>query len=257
MANYSLLRYPGGKTRAIKTLKNYIPKNTVEICSPFFGGGSFEIYLSQQGIKVFGYDNFKPLVSFWKSLLNDKIRLYKEVSKYHPLSKIEFYDLQKEIHNLTDETKIGAAYYVLNRCSFSGTGLSGGMSPSHPRFTNRQVENIINFNDYFNIEKLSFEKSIKKHDCLIYADPPYLINQKLYGNKGNMHTDFNHELLANMLNCRGNFILSYNNCDEIKQMYQEHLFFYPEWSYGMNSDKKSKEILIVSKDLKKSIQPPE
>ena len=50
--NYSLLRYPGGKTRAIKTLKNFIPFGTTEICSPFFGGGSFEIYLSTIGIKI-------------------------------------------------------------------------------------------------------------------------------------------------------------------------------------------------------------
>ena len=49
--NYSLLRYPGGKTKAIKQLKEFIPVGTKEICSPFFGGGSFELYLSTQGIK--------------------------------------------------------------------------------------------------------------------------------------------------------------------------------------------------------------
>jgi len=31
----SLLRYPGGKTRAVNLLLTLIPKNTNELCSPF------------------------------------------------------------------------------------------------------------------------------------------------------------------------------------------------------------------------------
>ena len=57
-----------------------------------------------------------------------------------------------------------------------------------------------------------------------------------------------------MLNKRGNFILSYNNSNEVKQLYKEHIFFYPEWKYGMGNDKKSKEILIISNDLKEVIE---
>ena len=96
---------------------------------------------------------------------------------------------------------------------------------------------------------MSFECSIPLHNCLIYADPPYYINDNLYGNKGNMHKNFNHIKLAEILNHRGNFILSYNNCDFVKELYSEHKFVYPEWSYGMGKDKQSKEIIIVSKDI--------
>lgn len=253
MANYSLLRYPGGKTRAVNILKDFIPEGTKEICSLFFGGGSFEIYLAKTGIKVHGYDNFKPLVCFWKALLNNKEELYKIVKSYHPLSKRKFYILQKEILTEKDELKIGAIFYVLNRSSFSGTGLSGGMSPNHPRFGQNQIDNILKFDVEFNIEQLDFKDSVLKHNCLIYADPPYLINQKLYGTRGDMHIDFDHKFLAEILNSRGNFILSYNNCTEIKEVYKEHEFYYPEWKYGMSSDKASKEILIISKDLKKCV----
>ena len=45
MAIYSLLRYPGGKTRAVKQIQQYIPKGIDKLCSPFFGGGSLEIAL--------------------------------------------------------------------------------------------------------------------------------------------------------------------------------------------------------------------
>lgn len=249
MANHSLLRYAGGKSRAVNVLNDYIPRCTKEICSPFFGGGSFEISLAKRGITVHGYDNFAPLVHFWRALLSDSVRLRNIVMSYYPLTKDSFYRLQKSIHSMTDVIEIGAAFYVLNRSSFSGTGLSGGMSPNHPRFTESSIQRLIDFDTKFNIQQDSFEDSIPKHDCLIYADPPYLIEQSLYGTKGDMHRGFDHDLLSEVLNSRDNFILSYNNCDKIKDMYSQHTFFYPEWKYGMSKDKNSKEILIVSKDL--------
>ena len=245
IAKSSLLRYPGGKTRAIKILEKFIPEGTTEICSPFFGGGSFEIHLASKGIKVNGYDYFYLLVNFWKSVLNNKEMVVDEVIKNHPLSKQKFYEIQKSILNEQNEIVSGALFYVLNRSSFSGTGLSGGMSPNHPRFGINQIENLKKFNSNFTIEKMSFEDSIKKHDCLIYADPPYLINQTLYGNKGNMHKDFNHLLLAEILNERGNFLLSYNDCPEIREMYKDCEFHTLNWKYGMNKSKESNEILIV------------
>jgi DNA adenine methylase len=248
--NYSLLRYPGGKTRAVNILHKYIPDNTKVLISPFFGGGSFEIFLSKKGIKVFGYDNFYPLVCFWKSVLYDKGNLVKLVKDCYPLHKNEFYAFQKNINGIIDETEIGALFYVLNRCSFSGTGLSGGMSPNHPRFTLSAIERLKDFDAKFSIEHMSFEESINKNGGLIYADPPYLIEQSLYGTKGDMHKDFNHELLGNILNDRKNFILSYNNCEQIRDMYHEHRFVYPEWTYGMGNSKQSKEILIISNNIK-------
>jgi len=247
--NYSLLRYPGGKSRSIKELEKYIPKNTKEILSPFFGGGSFELYLATKNIKINAYDNFYPLVCFWNSVLWFKNDLIKIIQNYYPLSKESFYELQNNIDNIDNQVELGAIFYVLNRSSFSGTGLSGGMSPNHPRFTKSSIERIRNFDTSFDIEYLSFEKSILKHDCLIYADPPYLINQQLYGNKGNMHRKFDHKLLSNILNNRGNFILSYNNCEQVRDMYCLHNFVYPEWKYGMGNNKKSNEILIISKDI--------
>jgi hypothetical protein len=41
-------------------------------------------------------------------------------------------------------------------------------------------------------------------------------------------------------------MLSYNNCEEVREMYKNYNFYYPDWKYGMGEDKDSKEILIVS-----------
>ena len=51
--NISPLRYPGGKTRACKIIDNIITthfdiRQFDTLCSPFFGGGSFEFYFQNK-----------------------------------------------------------------------------------------------------------------------------------------------------------------------------------------------------------------
>jgi len=241
----SPLRYPGGKTRAIKILEKYIPEETKEICSPFFGGGSFELFLEEKGIKINAYDLFKPLVNFWN---NQNFTMWCYVDEYFKnMSKELFYDIQKNIVSEENEIKQGAMFYTLNRCSFSGSTLSGGISPGTKRFTRKSVEKIDRtvLGIPFKIQNLSFEESLKKHDCLIFADPPYFIEPKIYGNKGDMHKGFDHKLLSQILNEKGNFILTYNDCDYIRNLYKDCNIDVVEWSYGMNKTKKSNEIIIT------------
>ena len=44
----SPLRYPGGKSRAIKVLMPFFPQDFDELAEPFFGGGSVGLYLAQK-----------------------------------------------------------------------------------------------------------------------------------------------------------------------------------------------------------------
>ena len=247
----SPLRYPGGKTRAVETIFSHFPKHVNQIISPFFGGGSIELFAASKGIKVYGYDAFEPLVEFWQCLLENPNKLAEEVEKWYPLSKEKFYELQKA--QTTFETKLqrGAVYYVLNRCSFSGSTLSGGMSPQHPRFTHTSIDRLKDFyNPNVTVENLEFIASLQKHpDAFAYLDPPYLIKSSLYGKKGNAHKNFDHQALAQILRERKNWILSYNDCEEIRELYKGFKILMPQWKYGMSNNKSSKEVLIFSTDL--------
>jgi DNA adenine methylase len=244
----TLLRYPGGKSRAVKTLNQHLPSGIKEICSPFFGGGSFELFLAEKGIKVYGYDTFTPLVDFWQEALTNASEMADIVSGFHPLSKERFYALQKQQANFDSKIYRAASFYVLNRCSFSGSTLSGGMSPNHPRFNENAINRLREFSiTNLSVDELSFEKSIPKHnDLFLYLDPPYYIENYLYGTKGDKHKNFNHEGLAELLKKRKGWILSYNNCGFIKDLYKDYEIVFPEWSYGMSKDKKSKEILVIN-----------
>ncbi len=247
----SLLRYPGGKTRAVNIILSLIPKFIDEMCAPFIGGGSVELACTGRGIKVFGYDIFKPLVEFWQSLIDDPHELANHVLKYYPLSKEKFYHLQKVQKSFKTKIERAVVFYVLNRSSYSGSTLSGGMSPGHPRFTLTSIDRIRNFhNPLIKVRNFDFRYSIERHpNMFLYLDPPYLIKNNLYGRNGDAHRDFDHLALFKILDNRDNWLLSYNNCPEILDLYKNYKILFPVWKYGMSNDKNSREVLILSKDI--------
>ena len=256
----SLLRYPGGKTRALKHITPYFPKNLTEIVSPFFGGGSIEIHYASQGVRVYGYEIFEPLVNFWKQTLSDPHGTANMLeSFFHPCDKQSFSEYQRKqswthmdnTHYLWKEMR-ACMYYALNRSSFSGATLSGGYSQqaADKRFTESSIERLRSFRcPSLSVELADFKDSLARHhdDAFIYADPPYAIeNPVLYGKNGSAHKGFDHYGLAEAMKKKNNWIISYNPSPFILELYKDYEIVYPEWSYGMSKDKKSKEILILN-----------
>ena len=271
----SPLRYPGGKSKAIKKIVEFIipniPKNK-KVCSPFFGGGSIEIYLAKNGYaQVYGYDAFQPLVDFWQVLLKDPDTLATQVQKKLELSEGNFKSIRDNFkENYKNYTKLKRAYlfYVLNRTSYSGTALSGGMAKDkkkrswkriNPRFDKKSVQRLRQFSvRNLTVSKIDFRKSILKHkDVLVYADPPYYIEKnKFYGNMGDMQfKQKDHEELAKILKRRKRWILSYNNNKLVRELYSDFRIKKVRWAYGMTGTKSrgkhdSSEILVLSDDIK-------
>ena len=274
MKTRSPLRYPGGKSRAVsKIVDKYIIPNMPEskkVCSPFFGGGSIEIDLAKRGFRVYGYDAFPSLVNFWQVLLKNPNKLANATEKELRVSKKRFDKIQENFRNKSgkyrQQMKNATIFYLLNRTSYSGTTLSGGMAIDHdksnrwerinPRFNRASVERLRNFSvKNLTVSKLDFRRSILKHkDVFVYADPPYYIGKKkLYGNLGDMQfKQKDHEDLAKILKKRKRWVLSYNDTPEVRKLYRGFKTIRKlSWSYGMsnvNSRKKkhSNEILILS-----------
>jgi DNA adenine methylase len=147
----------------------------------------------------------------------------------------------------------------MNRCSFSGLTYSGGYSkdPLNMRFTISSIERLypiikilkdvkIYGEDY---ERLLFEKG---NNVFIYLDPPYYTStkNKLYGKKGCLHTTFDHVRFAeNMRNCNHKWLITYDDCVEIRKLYKFAHIKEFQLQYGMNNVKhnhinKNKEIFI-------------
>ena len=244
----SPLRYPGGKFRAVAAIKKHIPAGTDKLAAPFLGGGNVELSCAADGIKVFGADAFEPLVNFWQQAQDNPLLLAERVRGYHPLTKVKFYNLQKGYAKLTDALDRAAVFYALNRSSFSGTTLSGGMSPGHPRFNPAAIDRLRDFSaPNLSVRRADYKDTIRQHaDKLLYLDPPYANGERLYGARGDMHDGFNHEELAAELRERDGWLLSYNDCRQVRDLYAGYRLLTPAWNYGMSGDKQSKELLIVN-----------
>ena len=256
----SLLRYPGGKTRALKWITPYFPKDLKEMVSPFFGGGSIEIHYANQNVLVHGYEIFEPLVNFWQKVLDDPEQIaYLLETLFHPCSKDMFVQYQKKqnwshmdkTHLLWKEYR-ACMFYALNRSSFSGATMSGGYSKqaAEGRFTKTSIERLRNFVcSSLTVKEADFKDSLAKHDddTFIYADPPYHVdNPVLYGDRGSAHKGFDHIGFAEEIKKKNNWVLSYNPNPTILELYKDYEIVYPEWTYGMSADKTSKEILVLN-----------
>lgn len=264
--NVSPLRYPGGKTRACAiihdvVLHNFDITDFDTVVSPFFGGGSFEFYLQNRyGFKLVVNDKFRPLYNFWNQVKVNKNILCEELRKIDSVSKQQFTDYRNSIMSLNDDMlQQSIQYFIINRCSFSGSTLSGGFSEeaSQKRFTLSSIRKIESLDftgiELFNHDFYDFITGVNtlhsRNKSLLFVDPPYYLERKskLYGNKGDMHEGFDHKLLFDLLNTKKNWILTYNNCEYIKNMYKNYIIIDANWSYGMNTSKVSSEIIIISK----------
>ena len=261
--NVSPLRYPGGKTRACKIIENVILQHFDitsfdTIISPFFGGGSFEFYMQNKyGVMLIVNDKFTPLYNFWKQVKINKAILCEELREIKAVSKEQFIAYRKTIMDLqANILQQATQYFVINRCSFSGSTLSGGFSEeaSSKRFTQSSI-NRIEALDLTNIEIYNedFYDFVNTYTpiekALLFLDPPYYLesNSKLYGNNGDLHEGFNHNLLFELLTTKKNWVLTYNNCEYIRNLYKDYIILDVNWSYGMNTTKASSEIIIISK----------
>ena len=64
-----------------------------------------------------------------------------------------------------------------------------------------------------------------------------------------MHNTFDHDKLFRCISKKRNWIMTYNNCDYIKELYKDFQLIETSWSYGMNKCKKSSELVIIGKKV--------
>ena len=265
----SPLRYPGGKSRAIKIIAPLIPEFD-EFREPFLGGGSVFVYLKQKypNKKYWINDIYQNLFHFWKQTQQNTNKLIEQIQQW----KYEFENLPvdrhggKELHRFLienikgfDEIKKAAAFFVFNRITFSGTSESGGFSNAafKKRFTLSSIERVKVLSKILNdtlITNLDYQEVIqtKGKNVFIFLDPPYYSARKsaLYGKNGNLHKSFDHERFAEVLkNVNHKWLITYDDSEYIRNLFSfAHI---NEWNltYGMrnvgkNGNQNGKELFI-------------
>ena len=277
----SPLHYVGGKRWIIDPILPYLPNELTEMVSPFFGGGALELNLANyKKTRVHAYDICPYLVNFWQRFLDDPSDFIADSAEI--LKKNTHTDLSEIKKRYNDSRSIEGAhlYYAFNRLSMQGMTLShefvnqywfendiawkpkgksgrrervfsnyiGGQIRSQARFV-MPIASIKKME--ISVNQATFEEPLTTHaDIFAYCDPPYMDTEDLYHNNG-----FDHLLLSDILKNRDNWILSYKDQIEIRELYQGYHIVELEKSggYGGWQTKKGhkgqKELLILSHDI--------
>ena len=265
------LRYPGGKSRACNKLDVYIPdlRDYKEYREPFLGGGSVALHVTKKypHLKIWVNDLYTPLVNFWKTLQDDGYKLYKRLqelkSRYpDPASAKGLFLEAKEVINDNAQPNLyrATAFYVVNKCSFSGLTESSSFSKqaSISNFSMRGIEKLQGYTQLIKDWKITNgryqELLTDDKECFTYLDPPYDIRDNLYGRKGNMHNGFDHDGFATICDrFIGPQLISYNSSQLVKERFKDYEVGEFDLTYTMRSvgeymreQKERKELVLFN-----------
>ena len=268
------LRYPGGKSRAVPKLAQHLPdlRNYDEFREPFLGGGSVAIYVTKMFplIDIWVNDLYEPLVNFWQQLqmfgydLRSELTDLKKANNTPDLARELFLQSKVKINdqNVSNFDR-AVAFYVVNKCSFSGLTESSSFSAqaSENNFGMPGIERLLGYSEIISkwkITNYSYDYLMDgNHSAFMYLDPPYDIKDNLYGNKGSMHKGFDHDKFV--VDCDSNFMdmmVSYNSSQLIKDRFKnwkaiEFAHTYTMRSVGdyMKDQHERKELVLINYEV--------
>ncbi len=190
-----------------------------------FGGGGWVLFHKAPGKDFEVYNDFNPnLANLYRCVRDHPDELCEEL-RYSLNSRTDFDYIRETLKSKTDlpDVKRAAYFYQLIRESYA-SGLDSFASQPHSMWNNfpliyeacRRLQKVV-------IENKDFEKLIKQYDrpeSFFYCDPPYYETEDYYEDVG--FTTKDHQRLANTLcNMEGKFLLSYNDCPEIRDLYKK------------------------------------
>ena len=190
------LRYPGGKSRAVSKLFQFIPdlKGVKEYREPFLGGGSVALEVTKRypKIEMWVNDLYEPLYNFWCELQHNGHQLQGEIAGLKTVhcnqdSARCLFQEMKEVINDEEKSNFdrAIAFYIVNKCSFSGLTESSSFSPqaSDSNFSLNGIGRLHEYSDLiqnWTITNLSYERMLTddwdSRGIFTYMDPPYDIN---------------------------------------------------------------------------------
>ncbi len=245
----SFISWIGGKKLLRKKILEQFPdpdsfKRYIEV----FGGAGWVLFAS---------DKHAPMEVF-NDANGELINLYRIV-KYHPealqkelewllMSREQFFDeLNRNTRGMTDIQR-AARFFCLIKESFGTARRTFGVSS---RDISKAVDYLKEVSGRLNkvvIENHDFEQLIKTYDrpeALFYLDPPYYEAEKYYPDRFNPE---DHNRLRECLgSIKGKFILSYNDCQQIRDLYEGYTIVEVERADNLvnkTESRKYKELII-------------
>lgn len=270
-AAVSPLRYPGGKAALADFFAEVISRLGIsgpQYVEPYAGGaGAGLVLLRQDRIERLVINDIDPAVyAFWRAVVTDADEFAGRILDT-PLT-VEQWQEQKAVYRAADESDpvtLGFAFFYLNRTNRSGilnAGPIGGMKQTgnykiDARFNREQLaQRIAAIGDLASrINVLSLDgiavtrRYATDSSSFLYVDPPYVdMGSSLYLNA---FTHRDHADLAATLDQvpDGNWVVTYDVSDFIRDRYRAHDVREYELSYSAHRTGKARELLIASRPV--------
>lgn len=214
----SFISWIGGK----KLLRNKIIEQfpaQIDRYIEVFGGAGWVLFAKEKHAPMEVYNDVNSnLVNLYRCVKYHADALQKELDGIL-MSRELFFDAIQPQRGLTDIQR-AARFFVAIKESFGASLDSFGVKPKNMEkavdFLTVAAERLNNVV----IENLDFEHLIKTYDrpgALFYCDPPYYDAEKYYLD---CFMPEDHQRLCDALGqIKGKFVLSYNDCPTIREMY--------------------------------------
>jgi DNA adenine methylase len=262
----SPIKWMGGKYRLRNRIVDMIPEHT---CYAEIFGGAGWVLFNKEPSKVEVYNDVNSeLVNFFKVVKNKHDEFVKGFD-YLLISRDIFEEFKNaDITKMTDIERAVRFYYlihlsfgsrmknfVINPTRVAGQGkkilenLDRDISETRKRLQNTVIENR------------DFEQVIHSYDretTFFYLDPPYyeLTGYESQGS-GEFSIDDQVRLRDTLNNLKGKFLLSINDCPEVRELYKEFNILGVDVKYSVcrvDNSSDCKELLIANYDIEDKVK---
>lgn len=216
----SFISWIGGKKLLRRQIIEQFPEEYdryIEV----FGGAGWVLFAEDRAGKMEVYNDVNGnLVNLFRCVKYHPDALQKEL-EWVLISREQFFDClsQADARGMTDIQR-AARFFCAIKNSFGTDLRSFGVRSRDMQATISYLQQVSKRLNRVVIENVDFERLIRTYDresALFYLDPPYYEAEKYYPDRFN-HED--HIRLRDALSCiKGKFVLSYNDCPEIRELY--------------------------------------
>ena len=219
----SFISWIGGKNYLKKEIVKRFP-NEFNRYVEVFGGAGWVLFYKDKHANEEIYNDFNSdLVNLFRCLKYHKDELQREL-QYSLNSRELFFDMREQynIRGLTDIQR-AARFFMIIKISYGTDLRSFGCVKKNINVMIEYLDGIKERLSKVVIENNDFERILKTYDrkeTLFYLDPPYFKTEKYYQVE---FKEEDHNRLRNTLgNIKGKFILSYNDCDFVRDLYKDY-----------------------------------
>lgn len=205
-----------------QVLEQFPEPGTYDRYIEVFGGAAWVLFARDRHAKMEVYNDVNgQLVNLFRVVKYHPEALQKELD-WILMSREQFFDAIQEVRGLTDIQR-AARFFVAVKESYGIGCRSFGVRPKDLqkavdvlRLASERLRHVV-------IEHADFGQLLKTYDrpgALFYLDPPYYEAEKYYPDR--FQPEDHIRLREALGGIKGRFILSYNDCPEIRKLYRDY-----------------------------------